>query len=119
MGYGTDRPRFETLGYNAGGLEYDPLGLGLGCHYLPLSGVPGNGTDATLHATRESEVVAPFDMIAFTEAFWRVSMARRILDVGYGPGSLSNNSGPLRPPRDGWHWGGPPAPRGAVEHGFL
>ena len=74
-------------GYNWAGLEdnFENLGLG-GCRVL---GAP----TLAYFPTRESQVLVPADMIAFGDAFERLSMVKKRLDAGTGIGSFGNGEG--------------------------
>jgi prepilin-type N-terminal cleavage/methylation domain-containing protein/prepilin-type processing-associated H-X9-DG protein len=78
-------PSVIDYGYNAAGLEPDFENLGLE-NPLGLGGYRG-------FPTRDSKVQVPNDMIAFGDAFERLSMVRKILDAGVGIGSFGNNEG--------------------------
>ena len=77
-------PWVIDYGYNDYGLEQINLGLELGGYQVDgIRDMP----------TRESLVKVPADMIAFGDAFLRLSMVRKILDAGTGIGSFANDTG--------------------------
>jgi len=58
-----------------------------------------------LRATRENQVAAPADMIAFADTFLRTSMVRQELDAGAYLGSFGNGaSGYTMHGTNGRHW---------------
>jgi prepilin-type N-terminal cleavage/methylation domain-containing protein/prepilin-type processing-associated H-X9-DG protein len=81
----------SDYGMNAWGLEEAlSYGGGLGGYWLSTMDrlKPEN-----IVATRDSDIKAPENMIAFADAFLRVSSTRKILDAGGQLGSFANGEG--------------------------
>jgi len=77
-------------GHNWAGLEESPLrNLGLGGYWISEEDMHRHDF-RTLRATRENQVVAPADMIAFADTFLRTSLVRQELDAGAYLGSFAN-----------------------------
>jgi prepilin-type N-terminal cleavage/methylation domain-containing protein/prepilin-type processing-associated H-X9-DG protein len=80
----------QDYGYNRAGLEVTSPGhLGLGGYWRTDKEL-GNLTNIV--ATREAQVAAPSDMIAFADSYYRVSFARKVLDAGGHLGSCNNGN---------------------------
>lgn len=77
----------SSYGYNFAGLERPSLGdsLGLGGHN------PGSAEQFNA-PVRESEVIAPSDMIGYGDGYFRTSARNRTVSVSAALGSFSNGS---------------------------
>jgi prepilin-type N-terminal cleavage/methylation domain-containing protein/prepilin-type processing-associated H-X9-DG protein len=67
-------------GFNYDGLEHSLNAyLGLGAYRRAM--------DTNFYQVREEMIAVPSDMFAYSDAFWRYSFSKKVLDAGYGPGS--------------------------------
>lgn len=85
----------SDYGHNWAGLEAPVLrDLGLGGYWASMEEYlnPGGAPYENLRATREHQVAAPADMIAFADRFLRTSMIRKELDAGGSLGSFANGT---------------------------
>jgi prepilin-type N-terminal cleavage/methylation domain-containing protein/prepilin-type processing-associated H-X9-DG protein len=73
----------SDYGYNSEGLEIAYNHFGLAAYRRDF--------DTNFYQVREEMVVAPSEMYAFGDAFWRYSIKSKVLDAGYGIGG----NGPL------------------------